>query len=80
MAKRDDDVREVYLEEGSRGKRRPVRGVTRERERIIREAARLLEAGSDREAYVSAIRALELTEESPEFRQFLKVWDDLHGR
>ena len=44
MDKRDEGVREVYIEEGSRGKRRPVRGVTRERERTIRKAARLLEA------------------------------------
>ena len=80
MSKRDDDLHGVYMEEGSRGRRRPVRLVTRAREKIIRDAARILEEGSDREAYVAAIRALELAEESPEFRQFLKVWDDLHGR
>lgn len=77
----DEDLRDVMAEEGSRGKRKPIKAVTRERERRIREILRMLkDSQCTREEFLSAARdGLGLQEGSGRYRRLAKLWDDHHG-
>ena len=81
MKKPDQDVElgQIMAEEGSRGRRQPVRAVSLEMQRRIRRAAQLLaDKNLDRRDYIALIRDdFGLPEDSPEFREFLKAWDKL---
>ena len=74
-------LQQVMAEEGSRGKARPVRAVTLERERRIRRAANMLaDRNCDKREYVALIRDdFGLQEGSPDFLLFLKAWTERHG-
>ena len=79
--KKDDDLQQVMAEERSRGRRHPVRAVTLERERRIRKAAEML-ANKEclKRDYLNGLRDLGLKDGSPEFLEFVKVWDGYRGQ
>ena len=67
------DVEDVGREEMSRG-RRPVSLETRrQRQEILRDLRKLLEIGTEEE-FLSAIRALGLQVDSPNWTEILAIW------
>jgi len=82
MAKEKDvDLMQLMAEEGSRGRRHPVKAVTLERRRRIRKAIEMLtNKGCEKRDYLSGLRDLGLQDGSPEFQDFERVWDDYRGK
>jgi hypothetical protein len=80
--KRDLDLQQVMAEEGSRGKRHPVRAVTLEQRRQISRIAKMLASGEyDREDYLAVIRNdFQLEDGAPLFVQYVKLWDEYRGQ
>lgn len=77
---RMDDMRDVIKEETSRGRKQPKKGLSIERERIIKRVAQLLaNPNCDLETYEETIREFGLTDESPEYHQLLALWRKRHG-
>ena len=80
MKKRDDDIENVMAEEGSRGRRRPVRAEDVERDRQFPRVARLLaDRGCDRRKFMAAVREFGHQDDSEMFQKYLKAWDDYRG-
>ena len=75
---RDKDLQQVMAEEGSRGKSRPVRAVNLELRRRIHIIAKLLaDKSCDKRRYTAVIHDdFGLPDESPEFLQYMKAWDE----
>ncbi|HMD83196.1 MAG TPA: hypothetical protein VKO18_00685 [Terriglobia bacterium] len=80
--KRDVDLRQVMAEEGSRGRRHPVRAATLEtRRRISRAAAFIANKGYEKRDYLKLLREdFGLRDESPEFQEYEKLWNDYRGK
>lgn len=78
---KEDDLRDLRIEEESRGRRRPVVDATtrRQRQRLLRAFRKALELG-DEKLFLAAIRDLGLKDGSPEFLRAWKVWRDYRGR
>jgi hypothetical protein len=75
----DDSLDDVRIEEGSRGRKRPIKTITRAREREIRCIAALLADSNCRaETYLEAIHAFGLRE-GPEYQKFRALWRKKHG-
>jgi hypothetical protein len=80
MNKREIDLQQVMQEEMSRGRPRPVNAENLEMVRRMRRVAEIL-AASSKERYIELIRDdYGLPEESPEFLQWMQVWEQWHGR
>ncbi len=80
--KRDVDLRQIMAEEGSRGRRYPLRAATLETRRRISRAANFI-AGKEYEKrdYLRLLREdFGLQDESPEFQEYEKLWDDYRGK
>lgn len=79
--KRDQDLRDVMAEEGSRGRAKPVRAVNREQMRQIRRIAQLLDnPDCFRQDYVDVIlNDFEIEEGTPLFQQYMKLWLQRRG-
>jgi hypothetical protein len=74
------DQEDIQAEETSRGRKQPVKALSRERQRMIRRIAQLLaNPNCDQETYLEAIRAFGLKDESEEFRQLLALWQRRRG-
>lgn len=74
------DLEDLRAEETSRGRRQPVKALSRERQRLVRHIAQLLaNPNCDQETYLEAIRAFGLKDESEEFRQLLALWRKRRG-
>ena len=74
------DLDDVMAEEMSRGKRHPIKALTRERTRAIRHLADMLaDPMCDERAFLAAIRAYGLQEGSEEFSRSWKLWRQRHG-
>ena len=82
MGKKDVDLREVMAEEGSRGKRHPLRAKNLEISRQISKIIRMFDNKEcSREDYVSVLRDdLGLKAGSVKFRECVKLWDARRGR
>jgi hypothetical protein len=82
MDKRDRELKQIMAEDRSRGRTRPVRAVTLEQKRRIREVARRLDDPyCDKRQFAAVIREdFGLSDESPEFLQYMKVWDEHRDR
>jgi hypothetical protein len=80
MAEKNDpdiDFRQLIAEERARGSRRPVKAETLELRRRRRKIAQmLLDKRCEKRDYLSVLRDdFGLKEESPEFHEFVKLWD-----
>jgi len=82
MSEKDDvDLRQVMAEEGSLGSRHPLKAVTLERERRIRKAIEVpTNRDCDNRDHLSGLRELGPKDESPEFQEFVSVWDAYRGK
>ena len=84
MAKKknqDTELQQVMAEERGRGSRHPVKAETLEKQRRLRRAAEMLaNRDCDKRDYLSGLRELGLRDGSPEFLEFVKVWDAYRGR
>ena len=80
MKDRDRELQQLMAEEGSRGRRQPVRAITIEQKRRLRVIKGLLEDPTcDKRRFMQVIRDdLGLAEGSPEFHLLVKAWDELH--
>jgi hypothetical protein len=74
------DLRDIQIEETTRGRKQPKTVVSLERERKIRLIAQMLDdAKCDKHTYMQTIRAFGLKDESEEFRQLLALWQKRRG-
>ena len=84
MRKRKDqntELHQVMAEERGRGSLRPVKAETLEKQRRLRKAAEMLaDRDCDKRDYLSGLRELGLQDGSPEFLEFVKVWDAYRGK
>ena len=80
--KKDEDFQQVMAEEGSRGRRHPVKAENLEISRQIRKIIRMLENKEcRREDYISVLRGdLGLKDGSAKFQECVKLWDARRGR
>ncbi|MFZ3202078.1 MAG: hypothetical protein WA175_13120 [Candidatus Acidiferrales bacterium] len=76
MAENDErDLRDIQIEETTRGRKQPKTAVSLERERKIRRIAQMLDNPKcDKHTYMETIRSFGLRDESEEFRQLLALW------
>jgi hypothetical protein len=81
MAENDEqDLRDIQIEESSRGRKQPKTAVSLERERKIRRIAEMLDnPNCTKETYMKTIRAFGLSDQSAEFRQLLVLWQKRRG-
>ena len=85
MAKKKDkdtELQQVMAEEGSRGRRHPVRAVDLERVRRIRRAGELLaDRKCQKQDYLNLLRDdFGLKDGSAEFLDYVKAWDLARGK
>jgi hypothetical protein len=73
---KDDDIREVMAEEGSRG-RRPHDAAERKRKKEEIEVLRGLFATPREEDFARAIRALGYGDDPKQLEKIVKAWRDL---
>jgi hypothetical protein len=74
-----DSLDDIRIEEGSRGRKRPIKAITRAREREIRRIAALLADPNCREeTYLEAIHAFGL-KDGPEYQKLRALWRKKHG-
>jgi hypothetical protein len=80
--KKDADLKQVMAEERSRGRRHPVRAVTLETgRRISRAAAIIANQEFEKRDYLRLLREdFGLQDESPEFQEYEKLWNDYRGK
>ncbi len=72
-----DEVKEVYSEEKSRGRKQRVDvAARRQRRELLGDWRLLLETGDERK-FLEAIRALGLKDGSPEFEKAWRVWPEI---
>jgi hypothetical protein len=75
----DDSLDDLRVEETSRGRKRPVKALTRERQRQIRRIAVLLaDPDCSEETYLETINAFGLRD-SPEYPQLRALWKRRRG-
>ena len=78
---KDTDLHHLMAEERGRGSRRPVKAETLEKQRRFRKAAEMLANREfEKRDYLSGLRELGLQDGSPEFLEFVKVWDAFRGQ
>ena len=68
-----DDLKEVMMEEGRRGRRPVDPEAQRARREKLAELRKLLELGTEAE-FIKAVRAFGLREGSREFLEALEIW------
>ena len=74
------DLKDIRTEETTRGRKQPVKALTRERERQIRRIADLLaDAKCDKQTYLETIHAFGLQDEPEKYRQLLALWKKFRG-
>jgi hypothetical protein len=79
MFDEDASLDDIRIEEGSRGRKRPIKGITRARGREIRHLAALLADPNCREeTYLEAIHAFGL-QDGPEYQKLRALWRKKHG-
>lgn len=79
MRDNDDWLDDVRAEETTRGRRRPVKVLTRERTRQIRRLSQLLaDPNCTEETYLETIHALGL-QDAPEYPQLRALWKKRRG-
>ncbi len=79
MADKDDSFDDLRAEEISRGRRQPVKAITRERQRQIRRIAQLLaDPNCKEETYLEVIHAFGL-QDAPEYPELLALWRKRRG-
>lgn len=77
---KDRDLEDIQTEERSRGTKRPVKVLSRERERQLRRIARLLaDPRCDFYTYVEAICGYGLQAEPEKYEQLIALWRKLRG-
>lgn len=81
MKQRGEDMKQVMAEEGSRGRRRPVRAEDLERKRQIRRVTQLLaDRNCDKRTFMAVLREeLGHPDGSPMFLKYVKAWDEFRG-
>jgi hypothetical protein len=79
MMFKDEELRDLTTEEGSRGRKQPKRAISLERERRLRRAVEMLtnEQCTERE-YLDAIRQI-APDGSPEFAKAFDLWKKMRG-
>ena len=79
--KKDIELQQVMAEEGSRGRRHPVRTINLENQRRIRRVVRMLADPNCRKRdYLSVLREdFGLKDDSAEFLQYEKWWGKYRG-
>jgi hypothetical protein len=79
MFDEDDSLDDIRIEEGSRGRKRPIKAITRARERQIRHLAGLLADPNCREeTYLEAIHGFGL-KDGPEYQKLRALWRKKRG-
>lgn len=74
------DFDDVYKAERSRGSRRPETPETIAQKRLQREIVNMiLNPGMTRRDYQAILREYGLREDTPEYADFLKIWDEHRG-
>jgi hypothetical protein len=81
MADRDVELKQMMAEEGSRGRKQPVRAADLEQRRQIRRIAKLIE---DPECYMKDYQAVIRDdfgheEGSPMYLRYMKLWRERRG-
>jgi len=77
----DTELQQIMAEERGRGSRRPIKAETLEKQRRLRKAAEMLaNMEFEKRDYLSGLRELGLQDGSPEFLEFVKVWDAYRGK
>jgi hypothetical protein len=81
MKKRDADLKHVMAEEGSRGRKRPVRAVDLEVKRQLKRVMQLLaDKNCDKRTFMAVVREeFGHQDDSPMFLKFVQAWDDYRG-
>lgn len=80
MTDEANDFSDLLNEERSRGRKRPIKAVSKTRERQIRRVAGLLRNPKCTfDAYLDTIREFGLPYDSDEYQQLLDLWKKLHG-
>lgn len=76
---KDDELRDLTAEEGSRGRKQPKRAISLQRQRRLRRAVDMLtnQQCTERE-YLDAIRQI-APDGSPEFAQAFELWRRMRG-
>ncbi len=75
-----DDLKEVYTEKKSRGKKQRVDTAARRRQRELLDKFRLLLKSGDEREFLEVIRALGFEEGSPEFERAFRAWRAARGQ
>jgi hypothetical protein len=76
----DEHLRDLQAEEKSRGTKRPVKALSRERERQLKRIAHLLkDPKCDFNTYVEAIREFGLQADAEKYSQLISLWRKLRG-
>jgi hypothetical protein len=74
-----DSLDDLRAEESSRGRKRPVKAVSRERQRQIRRIAALLaDPNCSEETYLNVIHEFGL-QDGPEYAKLRALWRKKHG-
>jgi hypothetical protein len=77
---KEEDLRDIQAEERTRGRKQPVKALTRERERQLTRIAKLLgDPKCDFYTYVEAIRAFGLQAEPEKYEQLIALWRKRRG-
>jgi hypothetical protein len=77
---KDKQLEDIQAEERTRGTKRPVKALSRERERQLRRLARLLENPKcDFNTYVETIREFGMQAEPEKYHQLIALWRKRRG-
>ena len=76
----DEHLKDIQAEEKSRGTKRPIRALSRERERQLRRTAYLhKDPRCDFNTYVETIREFGLQADAEKYSQLISLWRKLRG-
>jgi hypothetical protein len=75
-----DDLKDLQAEEKSRATKRPIKALSRQRERQLRRIAHLLkDPRCDFNTYVETIREFGLQADAEKYAQLISLWRKLRG-
>ena len=76
---KEDELRDLAAEEGSRGRKQPKKSLSLERERKLRRAVEMLtDQNCTEREYLQAIREI-APDGSPEFAKAAELWKRMRG-
>ncbi len=76
----DQDIRDLMVEEKTRGTRRPRKAVSVKQKRELQRIGKMiLDRECTKTEFLQAIRDYGPQEGSTEFLRFVRLWDEFHG-